>query len=130
MDADDFGTPITADLFAVDMYFTGRSTDMITGMEFAPLGERYFPVVGDDGFGSGDVPAGGSATLNVMDFGAAGTNRERDRRAALHRWRAGRTSRPDRPRMHEAIALTVEQGPPPPPTPGWCRSRTSATRSS
>ncbi|HYI65346.1 MAG TPA: S8 family serine peptidase [Candidatus Limnocylindrales bacterium] len=75
--ADDLGTPLSADLLAVDAYFTGRVTDVITGMQFAPLGERYFPVIGEDGFGSGDVPAagsGGSATLTVLDFGPNGTN--------------------------------------------------------
>lgn len=74
MDAEDFGTPITADLYAIDTYFTGRVTDQILGIEFAPLGERFFPVIGEDGFGSGDVPPGGSATVNVLDFGAVGTN--------------------------------------------------------
>ncbi len=113
MNAADFGTPITADLFAVDIYFTGRTTDMITGMEFSPLGERYFPVVGDDGFGSGDVPAGGSAALNVMDFGAAGTNPSE---TGVLLFTDG--ARPDfkagSPQDNEAIALTVEQGPEPP----------------
>ena len=70
----DLGTPLTADLFAIDTYYAGAVTDVITGLDFAPLGERYFPVVGDDGFGSGDVPVGASVTLNVVDFGAAGTN--------------------------------------------------------
>lgn len=74
MNADDFFAPITADLYAFDTYFTGRATDQILGMEFAPLGERYFPIVGDDGFGGGDVAAGGSETLTVLDYGAAGTN--------------------------------------------------------
>ena len=74
MNADDFGQPITADILAVDTYFTGRVTDVITGVEFSPLGERFFPIIGDDGFGSGDVPAGGSETLTVQDYGVAGTN--------------------------------------------------------
>ncbi len=110
MDASDFGTPITADLFAVDLYFTGRSTDMITGMEFAPLGERYFPVVGDDGFGSGDVPAGESATLNVMDFGAAGTNPS-ETGVLLFTDGARADFKAGAPQESEAIALTVEQLP-------------------
>jgi hypothetical protein len=117
MNAADFGTPITADLFAVDTYFTGRSTDMITGMEFAPLGERYFPVVGDDGFGTGDVPAGGSATLNVMDFGAAGTNPS-ETGVLLFTDSARPTLKAGAPQEAEAIALSVVQGPPPPEPPG------------
>ena len=116
MDAADFGTPITADLFAVDTYFTGRTTDMITGMEFAPLGERYFPVVGDDGFGSGDVPAGGSATLNVMDFGEAGTN-PGETGVLLFTDGARAGFKAGSPQANEAIALTVEQGPEPPEPP-------------
>jgi minor extracellular serine protease Vpr len=74
LSAADIGQPLTADLFAVDIYFTGRVTDQILGMEFAPLGERYFPVVGDAGFGAGTVPAGGSETLTILDFGETGTN--------------------------------------------------------
>jgi minor extracellular serine protease Vpr len=116
MDASDFGTPITADLFAVDTYFTGRSTDMITGMEFAPLGERYFPVIGDDGFGSGDVPAGGSATLNVQDFGAAGTNPS-ETGVLLFTDGARADYKAGAPQESEAIALPVLQGPPDPPDP-------------
>ena len=69
----DFGTPLTADLLAVDTYFMGRVTDQILGMEFSPLGERFFPVMGDN-FGFGEVPAGGSAELEVLDFGVEGTN--------------------------------------------------------
>ena len=69
----DFFTPLTADLLAVDTYFMGRVTDQILGMEFAPLGERYFPFIGG-GAGAGSVPAGGSAELVVQDFGADGTN--------------------------------------------------------
>jgi len=42
-------------------------------MEFSPLGERFFPVMGDN-FGFGEVPAGGSAELDVLDFGVEGTN--------------------------------------------------------
>ncbi len=116
MNADDFGTPITADLFAVDTYFTGRSTDMITGIEFSPLGERYFPVVGDDGFGSGDVPAGGSETLNVMDFGADGTNPS-ETGVLLFTDGARANFKAGSPQDAEAIALNVVQGPPDPPEP-------------
>jgi len=70
---DDFFTPLTADLLAVDTYFLGRVTDQILDIEFAPLGERFFPVMGDS-FGFGEVPAGGSAQLDVLDFGVDGTN--------------------------------------------------------
>jgi hypothetical protein len=70
---DDIGTPLTADLLAVDTYFMGRVTDQILDMEFSPLGERFFPVMGDS-FGFGEVPAGGSAELAVLDFGVEGTN--------------------------------------------------------
>lgn len=70
---DDLFAPLTADLLAVDTYFLGRVTDQILDIEFAPLGERYFPVV-DGSFGFGEVPAGGSADLEVIDFGADGTN--------------------------------------------------------
>ncbi len=118
MNASDFFAPITADLFAVDTYFTGRATDMITGIEFAPLGERYFPVVGDDGFGSGDVPAGGSATLNVMDFGPDGTNPS-ELGVLLFTDGARSGFRAGAPQSHETIVLSVEQGEaPPPPPPG------------
>jgi hypothetical protein len=73
--ADDIGTTqLSADLLAVDIYFQGRVTDVITDLEFIPFGERYFPVFGADGFGSGDVPAGGSETVTILDFGEVGTN--------------------------------------------------------
>jgi subtilisin family serine protease len=72
--ADDFGTELTADVLAVDTYFTGRVTDVITDVRFAPLGERYFPVIGDAGFGVGEVPAGDSVPVTVLDFGTVGTN--------------------------------------------------------
>jgi hypothetical protein len=48
-------------------------TDQILGMEFAPLGERYFPLIAG-GPGAGLVPAGGTANLVALDFGADGTN--------------------------------------------------------
>jgi len=70
---EDLFTPLTADLLAVDTYFQGRVTDQILGIEFAPLGERFFPVMGDD-FGFGVVPPGGSASIEVLDFGVTGTN--------------------------------------------------------
>ena len=53
---EDFVTPLTADLLAVDTYFAGRVTDQILGMEFSPLGERYFPLI-DGSPGAGAVPA-------------------------------------------------------------------------
>ena len=42
-------------------------------MEFAPLGERFFPVI-DGGFGAGVVPAESSVEPTALDFGAEGTN--------------------------------------------------------
>ena len=74
MTEDDLGTEIGADLMAWDLYFLGRYTDQILGMEFAPLGERFFPVIGDTGFGAGSVPAGSTESLTVVDFGTVGTN--------------------------------------------------------
>jgi subtilisin family serine protease len=113
MNADDFGSPITADLFAIDIYFTGRETDMITGLEFAPLGERYFPVVGDDGFGLGDVAPGGTETLHVQDFGAAGTNPS-ETGVLLFTDGARAAFKAGAPQASEALVVTVEQGPPDP----------------
>jgi hypothetical protein len=74
MDQADFFTPITADVGAYDLYFTGNVTDFVEGIEFAPLGERFFPVFGADGYGSGDIAPGGSTTMTVHDFGPTGTN--------------------------------------------------------
>ena len=71
--ADDIGTPLTADLLAVDVYFAGRVTDQILGMEFSPLGERFFPLI-DGGFGAGVVPAESAVELAALDFGVEGTN--------------------------------------------------------
>ena len=117
MDASDFGTPISADLVAFDIYFTGRATDQITGIEFSPLGERYFPVIGDDGFGSGDVAAGGSETLTVLDFGETGTNpSETGVLLFTDGARAGGV-KIGAPQDAEAIALSVVDGPVPPPPP-------------
>ena len=73
---EDFFTPLTADLVAVDTYFTGRVTDQILGMEFSPLGERFFPLI-DGSPGAGSVPATGSAELTALDFGVSGTTRAR-----------------------------------------------------
>jgi hypothetical protein len=70
---EDFFTPLTADLLAVDTYFAGRVTDQILGIEFAPLGERYFPLI-DGAPGAGSVPATGSAELIALDFGVTDTN--------------------------------------------------------
>ena len=81
---DDFFTPLTADLLAVDTYFMGRVTDVILDIEFSPLGERFFPVI-DGGFGAGVVPAGDSVELTALDFGVDGHQPQRDRHAALHR---------------------------------------------
>lgn len=72
--AADFGVPMDLDVYAVDNYFSGTVTDSVTGIRVAPLGERYFGIVGADGFGSGDVAPFGSAKLTVLDFGPRGTN--------------------------------------------------------
>jgi len=72
--AADFGAPMTLDVLAFDNYYSGTVTDSVTGIVVAPLGERYFGIVGDDGFGSGDVAPFGSAPLTVLDFGPTGTN--------------------------------------------------------
>lgn len=106
MDAADFGTPITADLFAVDAYFLARVTDQILGMEFSPLGERYFPVVGDDGYGGGDVAGGGSATLHVLDYGVVGTNPS-ESGVLLFTDGARSAGRAGSPQSSEAIVLSV-----------------------
>lgn len=69
----DYGQQIGTEVMAWDLYFLGRYTDQILDMSFAPLGERYFPII-DGGQGTGDVPAGDSVPVTVIDFGAAGTN--------------------------------------------------------
>jgi minor extracellular serine protease Vpr len=73
MNAADFGTPITGDLLAVDIYFTGNVTDVVEGLEFAPLGERYLAVVGGDVV-IAVIPSGATEDLEVIDFGPDGTN--------------------------------------------------------
>lgn len=73
MNAADFFTPITADLLAVDIYFTGNVTDVVEDLAFAPLGERYLADIGGDVvFGS--IPSGDTEDLAVIDFGPVGTN--------------------------------------------------------
>jgi len=74
MNANDFGAPITADVLAVDIYFSGDVTDAITDVRFAPLGERYFGLFGNDGFAAANIPAGRSKRLRILHFGAEGTN--------------------------------------------------------
>ncbi len=72
--AADFGVPMDLDVYAFDNYFSGTVTDSVTGIRVAPLGERYFGIVGASGFGSGDVAPFASETLTVLDFGPTGTN--------------------------------------------------------
>jgi len=73
MNADDFFTPITADLLAVDIYFTGDVTDVVEDLAFAPLGERYVAQIGAvEVFGA--IASGATAELTVTDFGPVGTN--------------------------------------------------------
>jgi hypothetical protein len=73
MTGDDLFAPITGDLLAVDVYFTGNVTDVVEGLEFAPLGERYLAVIGGDVV-VGEIPSGATEDLEVIDFGPAGTN--------------------------------------------------------
>ncbi len=73
--ADDLGTAeLTADVLAVDFYFTGTVTDVIEGLQFGPLREHYLGIVGDDGFGGGELAPGAEADLHIVSFGPAGTN--------------------------------------------------------
>lgn len=73
MNAADFFAPITADLLAVDIYFTGNVTDVVEDLAFAPLGERYLASLdGEVVFGS--IASGATEDLTVLDFGATGTN--------------------------------------------------------
>lgn len=65
--AENFFQPMTVDALAVDIYFQGAVTDAITGMQIAPLGERYLGLVDP-------IAPGGSGELTVVDFGRAGTN--------------------------------------------------------
>ncbi len=65
--------PITGDLLAVDIYFTGNVTDVVEGLEFGPFGERYLAVVGGDVV-VGEIPSGATEDLEVLDFGPDGTN--------------------------------------------------------
>jgi hypothetical protein len=74
MDASDFGSPITADVFGVDFYQSGTERDVIEDVHFSPLGERYLGIVGADGIAGGPVAAGDTETLSVVDFGPTGTN--------------------------------------------------------
>jgi hypothetical protein len=46
MNAEDFGHPIDATVFAVDWYNSGEERDVIGDVHFSPLGERYFGIVG------------------------------------------------------------------------------------
>jgi subtilisin family serine protease len=71
--ADDIGAPITGELLAVDIYFTGDVTDVVEELAFAPGGERYLANIGGDVvFGS--IPSGATEALTVADFGPDGTN--------------------------------------------------------
>lgn len=73
LSAEDYGRTLHADLFAVDIYFQGLVTDQILDLEFAPLGERFFPLI-DGSAGFGTVPAGESVPATVLDFGTIDTN--------------------------------------------------------
>ncbi len=73
MNAEDFGTPITADVLAVDAYFTGNTTDAINDVQFAPLGERYLADFEGE-IAAADIAPGASKEMTVLDFGPDGTN--------------------------------------------------------
>jgi minor extracellular serine protease Vpr len=73
MTIDDAFAPITGDLLAVDIYFTGNVTDVVEGLEFAPFGERYIAVIGGQPV-VGLIPPGATEALEVLDFGPDGTN--------------------------------------------------------
>jgi minor extracellular serine protease Vpr len=74
MDATNFGQQMDVSVVAGDNFFSGLATDSIDGITVAPLGERYFGVIGSDGLGSGDIAPFSSAPLTVLDFGPSGTN--------------------------------------------------------
>ncbi len=74
LDANNFGDLMDVSVGAFDNYFTGNLTDTIEGITVAPLGERYLGIFDGDGTVSGNVPANGSSTVKVVDFGAIGTN--------------------------------------------------------
>jgi len=65
--AANFFQPMTVDALAIEWYFQGVVSDAITGMEIAPLGERYL------GFPE-DIAPFGSGVIDVLDFGPVGTN--------------------------------------------------------
>ena len=99
---EDFFTPLTADLLAVDIYFTGRVTDQILGMEFSPLGERYFPLIDGRAPAPATVPATGSAGARLRSTSAP-TARTRARRACC--------SSPTAPSPQEAEAFAKTGSP-------------------
>jgi hypothetical protein len=51
----------------VDVYFTGNVTDVVEGLAFAPLGERYIAVIGGDPV-VGEIPSGDTEELEVLEF--------------------------------------------------------------
>ena len=73
MTIDDLFAPISGELLAMDMYFTGNVTDTVEGLEFAPLGERYLAVIDGDVV-VGEIPSGATEDLEIIDFGPDGTN--------------------------------------------------------
>ncbi len=67
MNAEDLFQPITANVLAVDNYFRSAVTDMVEGLQFAPLGERFVATVDD-------IRPESIGRFRVTDFGRAGTN--------------------------------------------------------
>lgn len=60
--------PMNASVFLFDVYFGGPGDAIPGPVTFAPLGERYFPIV------LPDIAAGSGDVMQVLDFGPLGTN--------------------------------------------------------
>ncbi|MGH9197045.1 MAG: S8 family serine peptidase, partial [Acidimicrobiia bacterium] len=70
------GNPIGVTALAVDIYFQGAVTDAVEGITWVPGLEQYLALLNGGllytSFIPGTVPAAGSATLSLLDFGSAG----------------------------------------------------------
>jgi minor extracellular serine protease Vpr len=60
--ADLLATQVDMDVVAQDFYFGGPG-DVIEGLTVTPLGERFY------GVPDGDIPGGGSGSIDIFDFG-------------------------------------------------------------
>jgi minor extracellular serine protease Vpr len=68
MDAADLGvTQVDMDVIAQDFYFGGPG-DSVEGLTVVPLGERFY------GEPAGDIPGGGTGSIDIFDFGAVPGN--------------------------------------------------------